>query len=75
MTETAVVTDFSVSDMWEKLPEYADGASELGASIADLYSATTLYYQQGLRTNEAMAVGTETVKMARVANMETAAAT
>jgi hypothetical protein len=24
MTETAVVTDFSVGDMWEKLPEYSD---------------------------------------------------
>ena len=23
MTETAVVTDFSIGDMWEKLPEYA----------------------------------------------------
>ena len=75
MTETAVVTNFSVGDMWEKLPEYADGASKLGASITDLYSATTLYYQQGLRTAEAMQVGTETVKMARVANMDAAAAT
>lgn len=75
MTETAVVTDFSVGDMWEKLPVYADEASKLGASIADLYSATTLYYQQGLRTAEAMQVGTETVKMARVANMDAANAT
>jgi hypothetical protein len=23
MTETAVVTDFTVGDMWEKLPEYS----------------------------------------------------
>jgi hypothetical protein len=45
MTETAVVTDFTVGDMWEKLPEYASHANALGASIKDLYSATTLYYQ------------------------------
>jgi hypothetical protein len=45
MTETAVVTDFTIGDMWEKLPEYANEASNLGASIKDLYSATTLYYQ------------------------------
>jgi hypothetical protein len=48
MTETAVVTDFSVGDMWEKLPEYASHANDLGASIKDVYAATTLYYQQGL---------------------------
>ena len=75
MTETAVVTDFSVGDMWEKLPVYADEASKLGASIVDLYGATTLYYQQGLKTAEAMQVGMETVKMARVANMDAAKAT
>lgn len=75
MTEAAVVTEFSVGDMWGKLPEYAANASKLGATINDLYGATTLYYQQGLKTNEAMALGTETMKMARVANMESAAAT
>jgi len=45
MTETAVVTEFTVGDMWEKLPQYSKEASALGASIRDLYSATTLYYQ------------------------------
>jgi hypothetical protein len=50
MTETAVVTEFSVADMWEKLPEYADAAANLGSSIKDVYAATTLYYQQGLKT-------------------------
>ena len=75
MTETAVVTDFTVGDMWEKLPEYATQASTLGASIKDLYSATTLYYQQGLKTEQAMGVGVETMKMARIANLEAGDAT
>ena len=75
MTETAVVTDFTVGDMWEKLPEYSKQASALGASIKDLYSATTLYYQQGLNTEAAMGVGIETMKMARIANMEAVDAT
>lgn len=75
MTETAVVTEFSVGDMWEKLPEYAAQASNLGSSIKDVYAATTLYYQQGLKTNEAMSVGVETMKMARIAGMEAADAT
>jgi hypothetical protein len=34
MTETAVVSDFSIGDMWTKLPDYADKASDLGTSIA-----------------------------------------
>ena len=75
MTETAVVTDFSVGDMWEKLPQYSAEATELGASIKSLYEATTLYYQQGLNSEQAMGVGIETMKMARIANMDAAAAT
>lgn len=75
MTETAVVTDFSVGDMWEKLPEYSEQATKLGASIKSLYEATTLYYQQGLNSEQAMDVGIETMKMARIANMDAAAAT
>ena len=75
MTETAVVTDFSIGDMWDKLPEYSAQATKLGTSIKSLYEATTLYYQQGLNTEQAMGVGIETMKMARVANMDAAAAT
>ena len=75
MIETAVVTDFSVSDMWDKLPEYSAEATKLGASIKGLYEATTLYYQQGLNSEQAMGVGIETMKMARIANMDAAQAT
>jgi hypothetical protein len=45
MTETAVVTDFSIGDMWDKLPEYSVQATKLGTSIKSLYEASTLYYQ------------------------------
>lgn len=75
MIETAVVTDFTVSDMWEQLPTYAAEANKLGAAINDLYGSTTLYYQQGLQTEAAMALGIETTKMARIANIEAADAT
>jgi TP901 family phage tail tape measure protein len=40
-----------------------------------MYQATTLYYQQGLKSNEAMALGVETMKMAKIAGMESAEAT
>lgn len=75
MTEAATVTDFSVADMWDRLPSYSQEASALGAKINDLYAATTLYLQQGLEANEAQAVGIETMKMSRIASMDAAAGT
>lgn len=75
MTEAAVVTEFDVGDMWEKLPEYSKNAQVLGVSINGMYQATTLYYQQGLKSNEAMELGIETMKMAKIAGMESAEAT
>lgn len=75
MTETAVVTEFSVGDMWTQLPEYTQRANELGVSIHDVYEASTLYYQQGLKTNEVMAVTNATLKMARIAGLEASEAT
>ena len=75
MTETAVVTDFTVGDMWKQLPLYSKNARDLGVSINAAYEATTLYYQQGLKTEEAMGVSNETLKMARIANIEAKDAT
>lgn len=75
MTETAVVTDFSVGDMWEQLPQYTTMAKKLGATTEGAYRTAALYYQQGLDTAEAMQLSTETMKMARVAGMEYATAT
>lgn len=75
MTETAVVTDFSVGDMWEQLPQYTNIANEYNATLKDAYDVMTLYYQQGLETNQVFAVGTETMKMARIAGLEYGEAT
>jgi len=75
MTETAVVTDFSVGDMWSQLPEYTKRANELGVTTKAAYEAATLYYQQGLKTNEVVAISNETLKMARIAGLDAAVAT
>ena len=75
MTETAVVTDFSVGDMWDQLPRYTKAANELGTTTLGAYETMTLFYQQGLKTNEVFEIGTETMKMARIANMDYADAT
>ena len=75
MTETAVVTNFSVGDMWEMLPKYTKEANALGSTIEDVYRATTLYYQQGLNTTQSMGLAVETLKMARIAGMDAKDAT
>lgn len=75
MTETAVVTDFNVGDMWEALPRYTETANKLGATTLGAYETMTLFYQQGLDTNEVFEIGTETMKMARIAGLEYADAT
>ena len=75
MTQTAVVSENTVGDMWKTLPEYSEEAKKLGAAIKDVYSAQTLYVQQGLDMNSAMDLGVETLKMARVAGIDAAAAT
>ena len=75
LTETATVTAYSVADMWERVPEYTALAKDLGATITGVANVMTLYYQQGLNTEESIAAGTETLKMARIANMEYADAT
>ena len=75
MTETAVVTDFTVSDMWKQLPEYTKRANELGVTTQQAYESATLFYQQGLNTQQAAALSTETLKMARIAGLDAAEAT
>lgn len=75
MTETAVVTDYTVSDMWDQLGRYTELAKDLGATTKGAYETMTLYFQQGLNEEEAFALGTETMKMARIAGMDYAETT
>lgn len=75
MTEMSVVTELGVGDYWDQLPQYTQRANELGLAINDVYKADTLFYQQGLKTNEVVAISTETMKMARIAGLDTAEAT
>ena len=75
MTETAVVTDFTIGDMWNQLPRYTQAANDLGTTTLGAYETMTLFYQQGLKTNEVFDIGTETMKMARIAGLDYADAT
>ena len=75
MTETAVVTDYKVSDLWGMLPEYTKVANQLGATTQGAYETMTLYYQQGLDQQQAFELGAETMKMARIAGLDYAETT
>lgn len=75
MTDTAVVTDNTVGDMWKKLDEYTARANQLGATTQGAYETATLYYQQGLDDQQAGELSVETMKMARIAGMDYARAT
>jgi TP901 family phage tail tape measure protein len=69
MTNIAVVTDMSVSDLWGRINEYMSIAQQYGVSTQGVYEVSQLYYQQGLSASEVMAATTETLKMARIAGM------
>lgn len=75
MTETAVVTNYTIKDMWKQLPQYTKRANQLGVTTKAAYESATLYYQQGLNTEQAAALSTETLKMARIAGLDAADAT
>ena len=69
MTNIAVVTDMSISDLWGKINEYMSIAQQYGVTTQGVYEVSQLFYQQGLATAEVMELTTETLKMARISGM------
>ena len=75
MTKIAVVSEYDISDMWSSLPQFTKNANALGVAITEVYDATGLYVQQGLDLVESQGLANETLKMAKIAGMDAAAAT
>ena len=75
MTEIAVVSEYTLDDIWAMRDGYTKAASDMGAATLDLVNATKLYVQQGMDLQQAQEVGIETTKMARIANLDGAEAT
>ena len=75
MTEIAVVTDMGLDEIWGKRGDYSNLATAMGAATIDMIDASKLYYQQGLVQAEVTEIATETIKMARIANLDGATAT
>lgn len=71
----AMVTDKTLSDMWSQYDKYADMATKLGQSTNDMIQASALFYQQGLDTNEALQLTTDTMKLATLAGSDFSTAT
>ena len=75
ITEIAIVTDMSSSNLWGQMGSYTDIAKEYATSISGVYKVSQLYYQQGLQTADVMALTTETLKMARISGLDYSEAT
>lgn len=71
----AMVTDYSVGQMWESYDQYAEMANELGQSTKSVIEASGLFYQQGLDTADSLALTEDTMKLATLAGLDFAEAT
>lgn len=75
MTQIAVVTDMTTSQLWGQIDAYMALAKQYGVTTTGVYEVSQLYYQQGLNTVEVMKMTTETLKMAKIAGLDYSAAT
>lgn len=73
--DIAMVTDYSVQEMWSSYDQYAAMANELGQSTQSVIQASGLFYQQGLDTADSLALTEDTMKLATLAGLDFAEAT
>lgn len=68
--EIAMVTDYSVQDMWDSYDDYAKMAKDLGQSTESVIKASGLFYQQGLDTAQSLELTESTMKLATLAGLD-----
>ena len=73
--EIAMVTDYTVQDLWAQYDNYAKMANELGQSTEGVIQASGLFYQQGLDTASTLTLTEDTMKLATLAGLDFADAT
>lgn len=71
----AMVTDYTVGQMWGSYNQYAEMANKLGQTTQSVIGASVLFYQQGLDTAESLALTEDTMKLATLAGEDFAEAT
>lgn len=75
MNSIAIVTDFTTKELWKQVDVYTKLAQEIGVSLVGVYDVQKLYYQQGRDAADVAILTTETLKFARIAEMDYAEAT
>ena len=75
MTQISIVTNMSQDDLWNQMDSYSRMAEQYAVSIKGTYEVSQLFYQQGLQSNQVMQLTEETLKMAKIANLDYAKAT
>lgn len=68
--QIAMVTDFTLQDMWNKYDAYAQIANEMGQTTLSVVQASGLYFQQGLDEAEALELTASTMKLATLAGLD-----
>lgn len=67
MASIAMVSDYSVEDMWGFYDQYADMAQKMGQNTKDVIQSSALYVQQGLSLEESMNLTESTLRLATLA--------
>ena len=71
----AAVTGQTRDQMWANISVYNKMAQSLGTTTQEVINASKLYYQQGLTTTSVLKLTEETVKLATIAELDSADAT
>lgn len=71
----AMVTKYSVGDLWGQYSQYSEIANRLGQTTEGAIKSSALFYQQGLDTNEVLSLTEDTLKMATLAGEDYTTAT
>ena len=70
MNSIAVVSDETTKSLWNQSNAYAELASSMGTSIVGAYEVAKLYYQQGREASQITSLTTDTLKLARLAELD-----
>lgn len=66
----AMVTTKTVEDLWSSYGQYAEMANKLGQTTESAIQASSLFYQQGLDTADALRLTEDTMKLATLAGSD-----
>ena len=75
MNSIAIVSDETTKSLWNQSNAYAALASSMGSSMVGAYEVAKLYYQQGREAAQITSLTTDTLKLARLAELDYADAT